>query len=237
VGPLVSRLARFLSQHVTDRMGPRRQLQPRAKAVTYFRRGSRARSTAYRNKIAWMDFHLPCAASFARTLSMVGYITQIASPLLPPQWPPLGAPLLCSLPASLSAAIDAYLHRRSKSGDCSSERLNPARDPPHAAGWVPSDSTNTPEHRFTEPRPRNLRRASSQGQNTLHIEVMNFLRELFVDLGRASWACSSPNSSGGGTVAGLPLSVYPAVLACATVRFIEGHTDAWVTRGRPRPER
>jgi hypothetical protein len=122
-------------------------------------------------------------------------------------------------------------------GDCSSERLNPAHDPPHAAGWVPSDSTNTPEHRFTKPRPQNLRRASSQGQNTLHMDVMYFLRELFVDLGRASWASSSPNSSGGGTVAGLPLGVYPAVLACVTVRFIGGHTDACVTRGRPRPER
>jgi hypothetical protein len=56
---------------------------------------SPSRSAAYRNKIAWMDFHLPCAASFARTLSMVGYITQITSPL------PL--PASCAAPETMAA--------------------------------------------------------------------------------------------------------------------------------------
>jgi hypothetical protein len=69
------------------------------------------------------------------------------------------------------------------------------------------------------------------------MDAMYSLSELFVDLGRASWASSSPNSSGGGTVVGLPLGVVPAALACTTVRFIGGDTNACVSRGRPRPGR
>jgi hypothetical protein len=67
----------------SDRMGPRRQLQPRVEAVASFRRGSHMLTISLRavsQQIAWMDLLLPCVTSFAQTLPMVGYITRIASP-------------------------------------------------------------------------------------------------------------------------------------------------------------